>query len=216
MTSKLIEVFPKHGGEYVIEPDASSASYFLAAGAMLPETQLLVNDWPESDWQIDARFPAFLNRFREADAPFETLSRLRDLGDAIMTAIVVAPLLSRPSVFTELGRLRVQESERVSALRTELAKCGAEVVETGDTLEVRPSKLRGAEIETYDDHRIAMCFATLGLAVPGMRIRDPNCVAKTFPNFFAKLAQPAPDGIGASILDASTGRELTGGDLLAE
>jgi 3-phosphoshikimate 1-carboxyvinyltransferase len=216
MTSKLIEVFPPHGGEFVIEPDASSASYFLAAGALLPETQLVVNDWPESDWQIDARFPAFLRRFREPDAPFDSISRTRDLGDAIMTAVVLAPLLPRPSAFTDLGRLRVQESERVVALRTELTKCGADVVETGDRLELRPSKLHGAEIDTYDDHRVAMCFATLGLAVPGMRIHDPNCVAKTFPNFFAKLAQPAPGGIGATILDATTGRALTGGDLLAE
>jgi 3-phosphoshikimate 1-carboxyvinyltransferase len=133
-----------------------------------------------------------------------------------MTAIVISPLLPKPSVFIDLGRLRVQESERVAALRTELTKCGAEVIETGDVLEVRPSALHGADIDTYDDHRIAMCFATLGLTVPGMRIREPNCVAKTFPNFFAKLAQPAPDGLGATILDAATGRELTGGDLLAE
>jgi len=216
MTSKLIEVFPMHGGEYVIEPDASSASYFLAAGALLPETQVVVNDWPESDWQIDARFPAFLRRFRNRNADFEPVSRTHDLGDAIMTAIVLAPLLPKPSVFTDIGRLRVQETERVAALRTELTKCGAEIIETGDTLEVRPSAIHGADIFTYDDHRVAMCFATLGLAVPGMRIREPNCVAKTFPNFFAKLAQPAPEGLGAMILDAATGRELTGGDLLAE
>jgi 3-phosphoshikimate 1-carboxyvinyltransferase len=216
MTSKLIEVFPRHGGEYVIEPDASSASYFLAAGALLPETQLVVNDWPESDWQIDARFPAFLHRFWNSNTDFEPVSRSHDLGDAIMTAIAISPLLPKPSVFTDLSRLRVQESERVAALRTELTKCGAEVIETGDMLEVRPSALHGADIDTYDDHRVAMCFATLGLAVPGMRIREPNCVAKTFPNFFAKLARPAPDGLGARILDAATGRELTGGDLLAE
>ena len=133
-----------------------------------------------------------------------------------MTAIVTAPLLPRPSTFTDLGRLRVQESERVEALRTELEKCGARVVQEGDTLTVFPSKLHGAEIETYEDHRVAMCFATLGLVVPGMRIRDPNCVAKTFPNFFAKLAASAPEGLGATILDPTNGRELTGGDLLAE
>src|SRR5687768_16281660 len=216
MTSKLIDVFPKHGGEFVIEPDASSASYFLAAGALLPDTRLVVNDWPESDWQIDARFPGFLQRFRNPEIAFAPISRTHDLGDAIMTAIVIAPLLPAPSVFTDLGRLRVQESERVAALRTELAKCGAEVIETGDTLEVRPSALHGAGIDTYDDHRVAMCFATVGLTVPGMRIREPNCVAKTFPNFFAKLAQAAPEGLGATILDARTGLKLTGGDLLAE
>ena len=215
MTSKLIEVFPQHGGEYWIEPDASSASYFLAAAALLPATSLQVHNWPESDWQIDARFVEFLRRFT-SDAEYEDVSRQRDLGDAIMTAIVVAPLLSRPSRFTDLGRLRVQESERVQALRTELTKCGANVTEDGETLIVEPSELRGAEIETYGDHRVAMCFATLGLRVPGMRIREPNCVAKTFPNFFAKLSEAPPNGLGAKVLDAETGRELLGDALLAE
>jgi 3-phosphoshikimate 1-carboxyvinyltransferase len=216
MTSKLIEAFPQHGGEYWIEPDASSASYFLAAGALLPETRLQVNNWPESDWQIDVRFVEFLQRFTDHEAPYDAISRQRDLGDAIMTAIVMAPLLSKPSRFTDLGRLRVQESERVFALRTELTKCGARVTEDGDTLTIEPSELHGAEIDAYDDHRIAMCFATLGLKVPGMRIREPNCVAKTFPNFFAKLSEASPNGLGARILDAATGKQLLGDNLLAE
>ncbi len=221
MTSKLIEAFPQHGGDYWIEPDCSSASYFLAAGALLPETRLQVNGWPESDWQIDGRFVEFLRRFGErgsgdASGFYPDVSRIHDLGDAIMTAIVVAPLLPRPSRFVDLGRLRVQESERVLALRTELTKCGARVVEQGDTLEVYPSQLHGAEIDTYDDHRIAMCFATLGLAVAGMRIREPGCVKKTFPNFFAKLAEAPPAGLGAAILDAATRRPLSGAGLLAD
>jgi 3-phosphoshikimate 1-carboxyvinyltransferase len=215
MTAKLIEAFPQHGGEYLIEPDCSSASYFLAAGALLPETQLHVAAWPESDWQIDARFIDFLRRFREDGAEYPALSRMSDLGDSIMTAIVMAPFLPKPSRFVDLGRLRVQESERVAALRVELTKCGARVVEAGDTLEVFPSELHGAEIDTYDDHRIAMCFATLGLCVPGMRIRNPNCVDKTFPNYFAKLAAPPPDGLGALVLDATTGQALSGEALYA-
>lgn len=221
MTSKLIETFPRRGGEVIIEPDCSSASYFLAAGVLLPETKLQVAAWPESDWQIDARFVEFLRRFDghtgvgDDDTAYPALSRMSDLGDSIMTAIVMAPLLSRPSRFVDLGRLRVQESERVAALRVELTKCGARVVEAADTLEVFPSELHGAEIETYDDHRIAMCFATLGLKVPGMRIRDPNCVEKTFPNFFAKLAAAPPEGIGAKVLDATTGQALNSESLYA-
>ena len=219
MTSKLIEVFPRQGGEFRIEPDCSSASYFLAAGALLPETKLQVAAWPESGWQVDARFVEFLRRFKEADrqddSPYPALSRMRDLGDSIMTAIVMAPLLPRPSRFVDLGRLRIQESERVEALHLELSKCGAKVVEAGDTLEIQPSQLHGAEIETYEDHRIAMCFSTLGLKVPGMRIRNPGCAGKTFPNFYAKLAAPAPDGLGATVLDARTGRALTGDELYA-
>jgi 3-phosphoshikimate 1-carboxyvinyltransferase len=219
MTLRLMEVFPEGGGEFQIEPDCSSASYFLGAGALLPETQLEVVAWPDSGWQVDARFESFAatlaaNRKSGADGITE-LSRIHE-GDSIMTAIALAPLLSYPTQFTDLGRLRVQESERVGALRTELTKCGAKVVEEGDTLHIEPSQLRGAEIDTYDDHRIAMCFATLGLAVPGMRLRDPGCVRKTFPNFFAKLAAPAPAGLGATIVDVATGRPLTGDDLLAD
>lgn len=145
-----------------------------------------------------------------------TMSRLTDLGDSIMTAIVMAPIATYPTKFTDLGRLRLQECERVVALRTELSKCGAKVVEEGDTLTVYPSKLHGAEIETYNDHRMAMCFAILGLKVPGIRIKNPACVKKTFPNFFQKLAAPPPKGLGAEIRDGRTGRKLEVSELFAE
>jgi 3-phosphoshikimate 1-carboxyvinyltransferase len=144
------------------------------------------------------------------------ISRLNELADSIMTAIVLAPFAGQPIKFIDLGRLRVQECERVVALRTELTKCGAKVVEEGDTLTVYPSKLHGAEIETYNDHRMAMCFAILGLKVPGIKIKNPACVKKTFPNFFQKLAAPPPNGLGATILDAKTGRKLELKELFAE
>jgi 3-phosphoshikimate 1-carboxyvinyltransferase len=109
----------------------------------------------------------------------------------------------------------VQECERVAALRAELTRCGAQVVEQGDTLEVFPSVLHGAEIETYQDHRLAMCFAVVGLAVKGIRLRHPACVKKTFPNFFQKLAAAPPEGLGIVISDAVTGRPLRHEDLFA-
>lgn len=206
MTSQLVRRFPRHGGDFVIEPDASSGSYFWAVGA-LPfgsanlKSQIKVLGWPDSGWQIDARFPEFL------PLP-ETLSRQRDLGDSIMTAVVLAPFADRPVTFTDLGRLRVQECERVQALRTELTRCGANVVEQGDTLAITPSALHGAEIETYHDHRMAMCFAVVGLRVPGIKIKDPACVKKTFPDFFQKLAAPPPSGLGATILDGHSRQPL--------
>jgi 3-phosphoshikimate 1-carboxyvinyltransferase len=126
-----------------------------------------------------------------------------------MTAIVLAPFAPMTTRFTELGRLRVQECERVTALRTELSKCGAKVEESGDTLTIHPGPLHGADIETYNDHRIAMCFGMLGLRVPGMRLSNPACVRKTFPNFFAKLAE-----LGTVIEDAD-GMLLSGEELLA-
>jgi 3-phosphoshikimate 1-carboxyvinyltransferase len=215
MTAALIGVFPHAGGAFAVEPDASSGSYFHAAGWLLarqPATQgsrVAVKGWPTSGWQIDAAFPDHL--------PLPpTLSRERDLGDSLMTAVVLAPFADRPTRFTDLGRLRVQECERVAALRTELGRCGARVIETGDTLEVQPGPLHGAEIETYGDHRMAMCFATLGLVVPGIAVRDPGCARKTFPNFFAKLAAPPPAGLGVTVLDARTRAPLAGPDLLVD
>jgi 3-phosphoshikimate 1-carboxyvinyltransferase len=119
----------------------------------------------------------------------------------------------------------VQECERVvTALRTELTKCGAKVTEEGDALTVYTAEAFGLctarkFIETYNDHRMAMCFAILGLKVPGIRIKNPACVKKTFPNFFQKLAAPPPQGLGAEIWEVKNGqrtRILSDADLFAE
>jgi 3-phosphoshikimate 1-carboxyvinyltransferase len=231
MTAKLVAAFPGSGGRFQVEPDASSGSYFLAAGFLLslpgalqpaanqkdslpaqvyaPASAVTVKSAPASDWQVDAAFPRFL--------PLPAaISRRADLGDSIMTAVVLAPFSNKTVRFSDLGRLRVQECERVAALRTELTRCGARVVEEGDTLTVWPSRLHGAVIETYNDHRMAMCFAILGLIVPGLRLKNPVCVKKTFPNFFQKLAAPAPHGLGATIVDGKSGRMLGVAELFAE
>jgi 3-phosphoshikimate 1-carboxyvinyltransferase len=242
MTSKLMESFPKNGGTFQIEPDASSGSYFWAADWIFWITrlhsemgQVTVHHWPKTNWQIDTDYPKHRNLLELKGF----LSRKTHLGDSIMTAIVKAPFnrppqtsqfppdadtiivtrSAHPMRFTDLGRLRVQETERVVALRTELTKCGAKVVEEGDTLTVWPSALHGAEIETYNDHRMAMCFAILGLKVPGIRIINPACVKKTFPNFFQKLAAQPPHGLGAEIWEIKNGqrtRKLSGEDLFAD
>jgi 3-phosphoshikimate 1-carboxyvinyltransferase len=264
MTTKLIEAFPRNGGTFQIEPDASSGSYFWAADRLeLPglecmeysaqfgidvsttySTHISVANWPASEWQIDERFPKVMSVLGSdldrislvANDPGSSpglrahllklstrgaISRSKNLGDSIMTAIAIAPLIERqhigtPLRFVDLGRLRLQECERVTALRTELTKCRAKVVETGDTLEIFSSKLHGAEIETYNDHRMAMCFAILGLKVPGIKIKNPSCVKKTFPNFFQKLAAPPPEGLGAKVLDGHTGRLLNFDELFAD
>jgi 3-phosphoshikimate 1-carboxyvinyltransferase len=214
MTNKVINEFPQAGGQFRIEPDASSGSYFWAVQVLPSQMSDLkfdvsVANWPKSDWQIDAAFPKFL------PLP-KVLSRETDLGDSIMTAIVLAPFKKQPTRFVDLARLRIQECERVVALRTELTKCGVRVIEEGEMLDVFPSVLHGAEIETYNDHRMAMCFAILGLKVPGIKIKNPACVKKTFPNFFQKLAAPPPKGLGATILDVKTRRKLKEEDLFAE
>jgi 3-phosphoshikimate 1-carboxyvinyltransferase len=209
MTAKLIKAFPEAGGTFQVEPDASSASYFWAAGFLLPSSTVGIRAGPASDWQVDAAFPRFL--------PLPAvISRQKDLGDSIMTAILLAPFSTKLVRFTDLGRLRVQECERVVALRTELSRCGAKVLEEGDTLTVFPSQVHGAEIETYGDHRMAMCFAILGLKVAGIRLKNASCVKKTFPSFFQKLAAPPLAGLGARILDGKSGRALTDTELFAE
>jgi 3-phosphoshikimate 1-carboxyvinyltransferase len=264
MTEKMVQVFPKSGGMFQIEPDASSGSYFLAASLLgLPVAETIefsqqfgtkvknhyrmsvsVANWPHSGWQIDENFPRVLGwtvqdphlarQLESSHEPSDTpgkeitgprtgegISRARDLGDSIMTAIAIAPialapLIGHPVRFSDLGRLRVQECERVFALKTELTKCGAKVIESGDILEVFPSSLHGAEIETYNDHRMAMCFAILGLKVPGIKIKNPSCVKKTFPNFFQKLAAASPAGLGVEIRDGQSGRQLAVEELFAE
>lgn len=210
MTSDLIKSFPHAGGVFQVEPDASSGSYFWAAGWLAPAgSSIVVANWPDSGQQIDAQFPKYLH------FP-QVISRQSDLGDSIMTSIVLAALAPHPVVFTDLGRLRAQECERVAALRTELAKCGARVREEGDSLQIHPSALHGAEIDTYHDHRMAMCFATLGLKVPGIRLKNPACVKKTFPDFFQKLAAAPPRGLGAVLTNPATGRTLRDDELASE
>ena len=259
MTSKLVQAFPKEGGNFQIEPDTSSGSYFHAASRLLQPVEVKqiehseqfripmettyfrrvsVRGWPSSGWQVDEKFPEVLRRnwslqfglegevnggraidvashFRDMFGR-QNISRDRDLGDSILTAIVLAPFALESVRFTDLGRLRLQECERVVALRTELTKCGAKVIESNDTLEVFPSTLHGAEIETHNDHRMAMCFAILGLKVPGIKIKNPGCVKKTFPNFFQKLAAPPLQGLGTTICDAKTGRRLAVDELFAD
>jgi 3-phosphoshikimate 1-carboxyvinyltransferase len=207
----LIEQFPARGGTFQIEPDASGGSYFWAI-----DPEVSVRHWPESGWQVDQHFAPLAGRFFREPATRFSVSRQTDLGDSIMTAIVLAAVLGRRARFTDLGRLRLQECERVMALRTELTRCGAVVRETGDTLELEASVLHGAEVQTYNDHRMAMCFAVVGLAVSGIRIQNPACVKKTFPNFFQKLSAPAPHGLGANIRDAASSRVLVGEDLFAD
>lgn len=209
LTQKLCDQFRRQKQPFQVAPDASSASYFWAAN-WLTSSQISVAHWDTAvkSAQIDAQFPRFL--------PLPAnLSRQADLGDSIMTAVMLAPFAEHKVRFTDLRRLRLQECERVMALRTELTKCGAGVIETGETLEVEPGRLHGATIETYNDHRMAMCFAILGLKVPGIKINNPSCVKKTFPNFFQKLAAQPPHGLGATIL-AAGGKDLSVEHLYAE
>jgi 3-phosphoshikimate 1-carboxyvinyltransferase len=181
MTRRMLREF---GPVYSIEPDLSGASYFVAAG-WITRGNVKVAGWPERSLQIDGEFPKFL-------PPPAVLSRQHDLGDSVMTLAICALFGRQPMKLSEAARMREQECDRISAMVTELKRVGARVEEHVDGFTVwpvEPGQLHGAEIETYNDHRMAMCFAVLGLKVPGIRIKNPACVSKTFPNFFEKLEQ---------------------------
>jgi len=190
----------KHGPEFVIEPDASSATYFWAAASLFPGSDVRIKNWPEMSLQLDSKFAEAVKH-----TPMK-LSRRTDLGDSIVMAAALGSLWPRGLSITDAGRLREQETDRLAALENELNKCGAKVRAWPTWLEVAPLPgLNGAEIETYDDHRMAMAFSILGLKIPGMVIRNPRCVTKTFPNFFETLEDMArQSGQGPVVVDAKT------------
>jgi 3-phosphoshikimate 1-carboxyvinyltransferase len=192
MTQRMLEEFYP---DYRIEPDLSGASYFLAAEHLVGG-KVDIADWPGNSLQVDGKFPQVLK-----SQPTE-VSRSRDLGDSVMTLAICALFGDRPLKLVDAQRMREQECDRLHAMVTELQRVGARAEEHEDGFTVwpveerpqagtlaPPSQLHGAEIETYNDHRMAMCFAVLGLKVPGIRIKNPGCVSKTFPNFFEKLEQ---------------------------
>jgi 3-phosphoshikimate 1-carboxyvinyltransferase len=183
-----------------VEGDASSASYFLAAGA-IGGGPVRVEGVGRGSIQGDVRFTEMLERMGarvsvgenwvEARAPAQGSLRALDadlnhIPDAAMTLAVVALFAQGPSTLRNIASWRVKETDRIAAMATELRKLGAAVEEGADYLRVTPpARLRPATIDTYDDHRIAMCFSLAALGGVAVRINDPRCVAKTFPEYFA-------------------------------
>jgi 3-phosphoshikimate 1-carboxyvinyltransferase len=179
MTRRMLSEFRP---EYAIEPDLSSASYFVAV-QFVTGGRVTVAGWPEDSLQIDGQFPKFL-------PPPAKVSRLRELGDGVLTLAICALFGQQPLEVVEAWQLREQECDRLQTMVRELKRIGARAEEKSDGFTVWPATdLHGADIETYNDHRMAMCFSVLGLKVPGIRIKNPSCVNKTFPNFFDKLEQ---------------------------
>ncbi len=187
-------------GRYEIEPDASSAHYFLAAAA-ITGGHVAVDGIGTESLQGDTRFVDVLERMgaRVERGPRSLAVRgdrlggidvdMGDISDTALTLAVIGVLAEEPVRIRNVAHLRLQESERIAAVTTELGKLGADVREHPDGWEVRPSRLPGGVVDTYDDHRIAMAFALLGLRIPGVSIRDPGCVRKTFPTYFEELGR---------------------------
>ncbi len=186
-------------GDYTIEADASGASYFLAAAA-IAGGRVRVRNLGARSRQGDAGFPAVLEqmgcRVRSGPDWFEVegTGRLHGLDidlnampDMAQTLAVTALFAEGATTIGNVGNLRLKECDRLDALARELRKLGADVREFDDGLHILPQKLRAAEIDTYDDHRMAMSFALAGLRIPGVVINDPGCVSKTFPDFFDRF-----------------------------
>lgn len=186
---------------YRVEPDASAASYFLAAAAMT-RGRVRVEGLGRSSLQGDMAFVETLQRMGASveldEAAVEVTGRglrgvdvdLASHSDTAPTLAVVAALADGPTTVTGIGFIRGKESDRVAGPVTELARLGVPAEETADGFVVRPSGPPTAgRVHTYEDHRMAMAFALLGLVVTGIEIEDPGCVAKTFPDYFAALDQ---------------------------
>jgi 3-phosphoshikimate 1-carboxyvinyltransferase len=114
---------------------------------------------------------------------------MRAIPDTGQTLAAIAPFASGPVIMHGLAVTRHHETDRLTAVATELRRLGSTVEEREDGLTILPSTLHGGTVATYDDHRMAMSFALVGLRVPGIRIADPGCVAKTFPDFFARFGR---------------------------
>ncbi|NMG64297.1 bifunctional 3-phosphoshikimate 1-carboxyvinyltransferase/cytidylate kinase [Azoarcus indigens] len=207
-------------GSIYVEGDASSASYFLAAGA-IGGGPVRVEGVGRNSIQGDVRFAEALaelgatvsmgDNWIEASAPANGRLRAFDLDlnhipDAAMTLAVAALFADGPCTLRNIASWRVKETDRIAAMATELRKLGAEVDERPDSLRiVAPAVLQPAAIDTYDDHRMAMCFSLAALGDCDVRINDPRCVNKTFPGYFdayAEITTPVPvvaiDGPSAS------------------
>jgi 3-phosphoshikimate 1-carboxyvinyltransferase len=181
---------------YAVEPDASAASYFLAAAAITAGT-VTVADLSRNSLQGDVAFVDVLERMgcrvEECSAGITVHGRplrgidvdMNAISDTVMTLAVIACFAEGPTRIRNVAHIRHKETDRIRALVTELGKIGAEVEEFPDGLAITPRPLHGAEIETYDDHRMAMSLAIAGLRVPGIVILNPGCVAKTYPDFWS-------------------------------
>lgn len=187
---------------YAVEPDASAASYFFAAAA-ITGGRVKVEGLGTESLQGDLRFVRVLEamgcRVRETATYTEVIGpapgslrgievNMSDLSDTAQTLAAVAVFASGPTRVKGIGFIRRKETNRVAAVVTELNRLGVHAEEEADGFLIRPSPARAAAVETYDDHRMAMSFALIGLRIPGIRILDPACVSKTFPAYFESLA----------------------------
>jgi 3-phosphoshikimate 1-carboxyvinyltransferase len=197
---------------YQIESDASAASYFFAAPAICGGT-VRVENISRKSLQGDINFLDVLSQMgctvTETDNCLLVTGTtdlrgidvdMRDIPDTGQTLAVIAPFAASPTRIRGIASARLKETDRVHATCTELARLGVRVEEHADGMTIHPvEEMRPAVIQTYNDHRMAMSFALIGLRVPGVTIENPGCVSKTFPDYFdvlEALQVPIPLGRG--------------------
>jgi 3-phosphoshikimate 1-carboxyvinyltransferase len=188
------------GKKYMIEGDASSASYFFLAAA-LGRGRVRVQNINPQTLQGDIQLLPIMERFgcivTRGDhwvevvggelATGEYIFDLGDMPDMVPTLSVLAAVRPGRTIIKNVPHLRKKESNRLEALVTELRKTGVRAEERDDGLVIDGNRPHGAEVDTYNDHRIAMSFAILGLAIPGIKIKDAGCVNKSFPGFWEEM-----------------------------
>lgn len=191
----VVEPGPLSGRAWQIEPDLSGAAPFLAA-ALVTAGEVTVAGWPRSSTQPGDQLRSLL----EAMGARCTLTRagltvrgggtihgidvdLSDVSELTPVVAALCTLADGPSRLSGIAHIRGHETDRLAALARELTALGAQVTETGDGLVIQPRPLRGTTFETYDDHRLAHAAAVIGLVVPGVRLTDAACTAKTLPEF---------------------------------
>lgn len=185
--------------QYWVEADASSASYFFAM-ASITGGRVRVFPLNFSSMQGDLRFIWLLKEMgstvqadeRSVEVKGKALYGIdvdmRDISDLVPTLAVVALFVHGKTTIRNVGHIRIKESDRLTAVSVELKKLGAHVEETDSSISIFPQKnYQPAMLHTYDDHRLAMAFSLAGLMIPGVRIQDPECVAKTFPDYFQRF-----------------------------
>lgn len=191
---------PYAARRFAIEPDASAAAYPFCAAAIAGgrvRVENIARDSIQADFallDVLARMGCGVHRgddFAEVSGPRGRLAAIdvdmNDFPDAVLALAVVALFADGETRIRNVANLRIKETDRLAALESELRKLGADARAGADSLTIRPGALRGAEIATYDDHRMAMAFALAGLRIPGVVILDPGCVSKTWPEYFEAL-----------------------------
>jgi 3-phosphoshikimate 1-carboxyvinyltransferase len=194
-----VDPAPYSSRHYEVEPDASGASYFMAAAAATGG-RVRIPKLGSSSPQGDLRFADVL---REMGCRVEMAAHTTEVtgpdhlrgvevdmnafSDTMITLSAIAPFAISPTTIKNVAHTRLQETDRLRAVETELNRLGIKTQTTSSSIRIIPGKIRPGVVRTYGDHRMAMAFAVTGLVAPGISIGDPGCVSKTFPGFFGAL-----------------------------